>query len=75
MTVPARLPYEFAAPLRTERLTLRTMTVADIDDIHAYQSREDVCRYVMYGPRSREEVTAKVTKHSQAIELRGDGDY
>jgi RimJ/RimL family protein N-acetyltransferase len=75
VTVSVCLPYEFAAPLRTERLTLRTMTEADVDDIHAYQSREDVSRYLMYGPRSYEEVSAKVAQHSKAIELRGDGDY
>jgi RimJ/RimL family protein N-acetyltransferase len=70
-----RLPYDFAAPLRTERLLLRTMTEADVDDIHAYQSREDVARYLMYGPRSREEVAEKVARHSQSRVLRDDGDY
>jgi len=70
-----RLPYEFAAPLNTERLVLRTMTDADVDDLHAYQSREDVCRYLMYEPRSREQVVEKVAKHSQALVLGGDGDY
>jgi RimJ/RimL family protein N-acetyltransferase len=70
-----RLPYAFDAPLRTERLLLRTMTPGDVDDIHAYQSREDVCRYLMFEPRTFQEVTAKVTQYSQAIALRGDGDY
>ena len=41
------LPYAFK-PLRTERLLLRLMTEADVDDIHLYQSREDVARYVPY---------------------------
>jgi RimJ/RimL family protein N-acetyltransferase len=69
------LPYELCAPLRTERLRLRPMTAADVDDIHAYHSREDVCRYLMYEPRSREEVAEKVAQYSQAIALTGDGDY
>jgi RimJ/RimL family protein N-acetyltransferase len=69
------LPYEFAAPLRTERLVLRTMTAGDVDDIHAYQSRADVCRYLMFEPRTREQVAQKVAKYSTALALRGDGDF
>jgi RimJ/RimL family protein N-acetyltransferase len=70
-----RLPYEFAGPLRTSRLVLRTMTTDDVDDIHAYQSRADVCRYLTFEPRSRDEVAAKVTQYSTALALAGDGDY
>jgi RimJ/RimL family protein N-acetyltransferase len=70
-----RLPYELSAPLRTARLVLRTMTSADVDDIHAYQSREDVCRYLPFEPRTRDEVAAKVAKHSTALTLNGEGDY
>jgi RimJ/RimL family protein N-acetyltransferase len=69
------LPYELTAPLRTERLLLRTMTGADVDDIHAYQSREDVCRYLMFEPRSREEVSERVARYATAVSLGGDGDY
>lgn len=68
------LPYEFA-PLRTERLLLRLMTVADVDAIHAYQSREDVCRYLPFEPRSRDEVAAKVAQYAGATTLAADGDY
>ncbi len=70
-----RLPYEFTAPLRTSRLLLRTMTGEDVDDIHAYQSRAEVCRYLMWEPRTRDEVAEKVAEYSNAIALRGDGDY
>jgi RimJ/RimL family protein N-acetyltransferase len=70
-----RLPYELSAPLRTARLVLRTMTVDDVDDIHAYQSREDVCRYLPYEPRTREQVAEKVAKYSLALALSGDGDF
>jgi RimJ/RimL family protein N-acetyltransferase len=69
------LPYEFSGPLRTERLLLRTMTVDDADDIYAYQSREDVCRYLPYEPRTREQVVEKVTKFSTALALRAEGDF
>jgi RimJ/RimL family protein N-acetyltransferase len=70
-----RLPYEFAVPVLTARLVLRTMTHDDVDDIHAYQSRADVCRYLPLEPRTRDEVVEKVTKCSTALALNGDGDY
>jgi RimJ/RimL family protein N-acetyltransferase len=70
-----RLPHSFAAPLTTARLVLRTMTAADVDDIHGYQSLADVCRYLPFAPRTRDEVAAKVAQFSQAIALAGDGDY
>jgi RimJ/RimL family protein N-acetyltransferase len=69
-----RLPYEFAT-LRTARTVLRTMTADDVDDIHAYQSRGDVCRYLPFEPRTREEVAEKVAKYSTALTLAGDGDF
>jgi RimJ/RimL family protein N-acetyltransferase len=70
-----RLPYELVAPLRTARLVLRTMTDEDIDDLHAYQSRPDVCRYLPFEPRTRDEVAEKVAKYSAAVTLSGDGDF
>jgi RimJ/RimL family protein N-acetyltransferase len=73
MTV--RLPYEFPGPVRTARLVLRAMTDEDVDDIHAYQSRSDVCRYLPFAPRSRDEVAEKIAKYSTALVLGGDGDF
>jgi RimJ/RimL family protein N-acetyltransferase len=70
-----RLPYEFPAPVRTARLVLRTMTSADVDDIHAYQSRADVCRYLPFEPRGRDEVAEKIAKYATALVLSGDGDF
>lgn len=70
-----RLPIEFAGPRHTTRLILRTMTRKDVDDIHAYQSREDVCRYLPFRPRTHDEVAEKVAKYAQALALNGDGDY
>jgi RimJ/RimL family protein N-acetyltransferase len=69
------VPAVFSTPVRTERLTLRLMTDADVDDIHKYQSREDVCRYLLFEPRSREEVAEKVAQHALATTLEKDGDY
>jgi RimJ/RimL family protein N-acetyltransferase len=69
------LPFVFGEPLRTRRLTLRLMTPADTDDVYAYQSREDVCRYLLFDPRSREVVAEKVAAHALATTLEKDGDY
>ena len=70
-----RLPYPFQAPLRTDRLVLRTMTPDDVADLHVYQSRADVCSYLPYEPRTREELAAKLEKWSTATTLAGEGDY
>ena len=51
------------------------MTDADVDDIHGYQSREDVCTYLLFEPRSRDEVAEKVAQHALATTLEKDGDY
>ena len=39
-------------PVETERLLLRPLVPSDAQAMHAYQSREDVCRYIPYPPRS-----------------------
>ncbi len=70
-----RLPYAFPTPLRTARLVLRTMTVDDTEDVHAYQSRADVCRYLPFEPRTRTEVADEVAKYATALVLNGDGDF
>jgi RimJ/RimL family protein N-acetyltransferase len=73
-SMPPRLPFTFE-PVRTERLLLRMMTTDDVDDIHAYQSRGDVCRYLLFEPRDRAVVAEKVAQHAAATTLTGDGDY
>ena len=67
-----RLPYVFAGPLRTIRLMLRSMTSEDVDDVYCYQSREDVCRYLPFAPRTREEVAEKIAVYAAARTLDGD---
>ena len=51
------------------------MTARDIDDVYAYQSREDVCRYLLFEPRTRAEVAEKIAKHSASTTLTAEGDY
>jgi RimJ/RimL family protein N-acetyltransferase len=69
------LPFVVASPIRTERLALRLMTRDDIDDVYAYQSLEEVCRYLLFEPRDRAAVIEKVDTVSQATTLEKDGDY
>jgi RimJ/RimL family protein N-acetyltransferase len=69
------LPYVFTEPIRTERLILRLETTADTDDVFAYQSREDVCRYLLFEPRTREEVAERLAKNGAQATLEKDGDY
>lgn len=74
--IPApHLPYVFGAPIRTDRLVLRLMTEADVDDVYSYQSREDVVRYLLFEARTRDEVAARVAEFSAATTLAVDGDY
>jgi RimJ/RimL family protein N-acetyltransferase len=69
------LPYTLAGPLHTARLTIRSVTAADVDALHAYQSDPDVCRYLPYEPRTRAEVAERVARNAAALELAGDGDF
>ena len=43
-------------PVETERLLLRPLLPSDAEALHAYQSREDVCRYIPYEPRTLPDV-------------------
>ncbi|MGC1406649.1 MAG: GNAT family protein [Candidatus Dormiibacterota bacterium] len=45
-----------AYPIKTERLLLRPFADRDLDDVLAFQSREDVTRYLYWSPRDRVEV-------------------
>lgn len=69
------LPFVFGEPLQTERLILRLLTIDDTDAVFGYQSREDVCRYLLFEPRSRDEVAEKLAKYSAATTLAADDDY
>jgi RimJ/RimL family protein N-acetyltransferase len=50
-----------AYPVETARLLLRPIDpVSDVDALHAYQSLPEVCRYIPYEPRTRDEVAARL---------------
>jgi RimJ/RimL family protein N-acetyltransferase len=73
---PAPLvPYVFAEPIHTERLVLRLETLDDTDDVFSYQSREDVCRYLLFEPRTRDDVAERMLRNGAANTLEKDGDY
>jgi len=69
------LPFVFREPIHTDRLVLRLMTADDVDDVYAYQSREDVVRYLLFEPRTRDEVAKRVSEFAAATTLAADGDY
>jgi RimJ/RimL family protein N-acetyltransferase len=59
-------------PVLTERLSLRPLDVnSDVDAVFAYQSRPDVCRYIPYSPRSRDEVAEWMAARRSTVEEPG----
>jgi RimJ/RimL family protein N-acetyltransferase len=62
-------------PVLTDRLALRPFRDDDIDAFHAIQSREDVVRYLYWGPRSRDEASEMLDRRKlqAAIDKEGDG--
>jgi RimJ/RimL family protein N-acetyltransferase len=63
-------------PIVTERLLLRPLDPeTDVDAVLAYQSLADVCRYIPYHPRTREEVATRLAdpaRNTSSIEKQGD---
>jgi RimJ/RimL family protein N-acetyltransferase len=50
---------DLAPPMDTARLVLRQIDpIRDVDAVHGYASREDVCRYIPWTPKTREQVAA-----------------
>ena len=56
-----RVMFQPTYPIRTARLTLRPVTLDDLDDVYAYQRRPDVVRWMLGAePRTREQSRASV---------------
>ncbi|MFI1194530.1 GNAT family N-acetyltransferase [Micromonospora sp. NPDC020750] len=67
----SRPPY----PIRTARLTLRPVTLDDLDDVYAYQRRPDVVRWMLGAePRTREQSRSSVLAMAGEDALRAEGD-
>lgn len=67
-------------PVETERLLLRPLDAStDIEAVHAYQSLPEVCRYIPFEPRTREQIAERLadpervrwamTEPGQALDL------
>ena len=69
------LPWTFDAPIRTERLILRPMAPGDVDDLFAYQSRQDVHQYLLNDARSRGEVLEALDTYMAASRLAEEHDF
>lgn len=73
MTPQALAP---AYPVVTDRLTLRPFDpVADVDPMHAYRSRDDVCRWAPIVPSTREQVAERLRNPAlvrSVLEQEGD---
>ncbi|MDX5459092.1 GNAT family N-acetyltransferase [Micromonospora tulbaghiae] len=62
-------------PLTTPRLLLRPVTPGDLDDVHAWQRRPDVVRWMRGArPRMREESRSSVAAMAAEDALRAEGD-
>ncbi|WP_125776830.1 GNAT family N-acetyltransferase [Antribacter gilvus] len=68
-------PFAFSGPITTARLSLRPMRESDVDSVHAYQSREDVCRYLLFEPRDHARVAEMVADYVAHDRLERTGDY
>ena len=61
-------------PIETDRLLLRPLDpVTDVDAVHAYQSREDVCRYIPYAPRTRDEIAERLASDRTRSTIDAEG--
>src|SRR5690606_26043323 len=69
-TEPDDPPMRFFPP-ETDRLILRRFTPADLDAAVAYQGLEEVARYCMWEPRSRERVRELIPRW---IAMNGEGE-
>jgi RimJ/RimL family protein N-acetyltransferase len=62
-----------AYPIRTERLSLRPLTVDDADRLLAYRGRPDVCRYLPFEPMDRQTIDHRLATQWAATELTDEG--
>ncbi|GGO63315.1 GNAT family N-acetyltransferase [Nonomuraea cavernae] len=61
-------------PITTDRLLLRPFTTADLHDLHAYESRPDVARYLYWEPRDLDTVRTHLDKKITRTALHHEGD-
>ena len=59
---------QLSQPLRTDRLVLRRPRLEDLDDLALIFARDDVCRYLYWEPRDRDETPAVLTARVERTE-------
>lgn len=60
-------------PIQTERLTIRDYVRSDYDDLYRLQSNPDVTRFLLYDPKTADEVTASLALRMAPTSLDADG--
>jgi RimJ/RimL family protein N-acetyltransferase len=60
-------------PMLAERLALRPFAPSDFDALYAIQSRDDVTRYLYWGPRSHDEVREALVARMRESVLAAEG--
>jgi aminoglycoside 6'-N-acetyltransferase len=68
------LPWDFH-PLEGERVRLDLLRATDIETLYELQSDPEVCRYLLFEPRSRDEVKAVLERDSAKTRLEKPDDY
>src|SRR5262245_57342823 len=66
--------FEPKLPIETDRLRLRGMTPADLDDLQAMFGREDVSRYLMWDAMDLERVTALLERRVTQTSMEKEGE-
>jgi RimJ/RimL family protein N-acetyltransferase len=61
-------------PLKSSRLVLRPYTMNDFDDLYDIQSRPEVTRHLLFGPRDRDQVREALRQRIKAASLEDEGD-
>jgi RimJ/RimL family protein N-acetyltransferase len=68
------LPWDFR-PLEGPRVRLDLLRPDDFEALYAIQSDPEVCRYLLYEPRSREKVQEVLVRDAAATRLAEPDDY
>ncbi|WP_020391649.1 GNAT family N-acetyltransferase [Kribbella catacumbae] len=63
----------YSLPIETDRLTLRRYLETDYDDLLKLQSSPDVTRFLLYGPKTPEQVKESLARRLADVPLDTDG--
>lgn len=68
------LPWDFH-PIDGQRVRLTALRPDDLEPLYEMQSDPEVCRYLLYEPRSHEKVVEVLARDAGALRLEKPGDY